>query len=149
MTLEVNGNFNYNGLVFGNLHEVDVKNSVAYGMELEVLQDGLAGLAIIGQVDYIHVGAVDELAHVSEVHYQVGGDDALAITAYGDNLFASQQLAIVLAVLVELNELATIQDNGNLVLLAEGLSGLLAEVGTSLCVLLLKIKVINTCKRFL
>ena len=89
MTLEVNGNLNNDGLVLSNLEQVDVKNSVANGMELEVLQDSLAGLAIISQVNDTNVGAVDQLANVCKVHYQVSGDDTLTVTAYGNHLLTS------------------------------------------------------------
>ena len=99
MTLEVHGNLNNNGLVVGNFQQVDVQDSVAHGVILQVLQDSLAGLAVISQVDNIHVGAVDQLANVGLVHYQVSGDDALAVTANGNHLLTSEQLAIVLAVL--------------------------------------------------
>ena len=107
MTLEVHGNLYNNGLVLAHFEQVDVQNSVANGVELQVLQDGLAGLSVVGQFDYINVGAVDQLANVGLVHYQVGGDDALAVTADGNDLLAGEQLAIVITILVQVNELAT------------------------------------------
>ena len=75
MTFESNRNFHNNRLVFAHFEEVDVKNFVGYRVELDVLQNGLLGFAVYGEVDNEDFRSVDELTNIFLVDNYIGSDD--------------------------------------------------------------------------
>ena len=61
-TFELNGHLHDDGLALVNLIEIHVQDVVLYGVELDVLHDGVYLLAIDIQVNYIDVGSVNQIA---------------------------------------------------------------------------------------
>ena len=122
MADELDGNFDDNGLLVVDLEEVDVEDGVLDGVKLDVLEDGHLVLAVEFDVDSEDFGAVYEFADGVAGYDDVGGDEALAVFDFNDFLALFE-----LAVVGEVNEFATVDDCGNLIVGAESLSGFLAE----------------------
>ena len=120
---ELDGNFDDNGLFVVDLEEVDVEDVVLYGVELDVLEDGHLLVAVEFDLDSEDFGAVYEFANGVVGDDDVGGDETLAVFDLND-LLALFELAGV----GEFNDFATADYCGDLVVGAESLCGLLAEV---------------------
>lgn len=98
VTSEDDGNFHNDRLRSFYLEEVEVKDSVSDGVELEVLEDSLDLTAFDVEVDSEDVWRVDEVTY--------------AILAYGEVEYF----------------VASVEDCGDLITSAEALSGLLTEL---------------------
>ncbi len=125
MAFELNGHFDDNGLLVVYFEEVDVENVVLDGMELEVLEDGVALFAVDFEFDGEDVGGIDELAHCLVGYGDVGGDQALAVFDFNE-LFTGLESGGV----GEGYDFAAIDDCGDFTCGTKGLGGFFAEVGT-------------------
>lgn len=110
------------GLGVVDLKQVDVEESILYGLELQVLDDSHALYAVKLKLDGEHVGSIDELADSLGAYSEVGGDDALAVFD-GYNFLAFEELAVV----GKFYDFAAVEDYGNQARCAQPLGGLLAE----------------------
>lgn len=63
--VEADGHFHDDGLLVGDLVEVDVQDVVLDGMELSFLEDGHALVTVDVEVNGVDFGGVDELAEFS------------------------------------------------------------------------------------
>jgi len=104
-TVELDGHFHDDGLLVGDLVEIYVQDIVLDGVELSLLEDSEALLAVDVELNSIDVGGVDELAELafgdaeSEsfgqtvlallLTIEVAGDDALLTQLLGQLLAAS------------------------------------------------------------
>ena len=61
-TVQLDGDANGDGFLVVHLVEVDMKQRVGNGMELQLFDDGLVCLAIDVEVDNVNIGCVDYLA---------------------------------------------------------------------------------------
>ncbi len=124
VAFELNGHFDYNGLVFLHFEKVDVENGVLNRVELDILQDSHTGLTLYVELDSEDFGSIDELAHSLLRYYEVGSDEAFGAGIVNSNDF----LAFVEGACVrKINDCATVKDNGDKTFAAESLGGLLAE----------------------
>ena len=62
--IELDGHFHHNGLLVGDLIEVNVEHVVLHGVELSLLEDGEALLAINVELNSVDVGRIEELAEL-------------------------------------------------------------------------------------
>ena len=127
MTLDLHRHFHYDRLAGEYLEEVNVHHCVLHGLELQFLHDSVALLAVEFHLDSEDVGSVDELAHISSVHADVGSDDA-ALCVYLHELLTRLQCAGE----GELNDFAAVEDCGDFAFSAELFHCTLSECFTRL-----------------
>ena len=129
VAFELDGHLDGDGLLVVNLEEVDVEDVVLYGVEVDVLEDSVALLAVDVELDSEDVGSIDELANVLGLNYEIGSDEALgAFLVDGHDLLTGLEGAGK----GEVDDSAAVENNGDEVGLAEVLGSLLAQVGAGL-----------------
>ena len=97
------------------------------GVELDVLDHGVACLAVYIELDSEDVGGIDELAHVVGLNHEVGGDEALAVADLYDFLTGLECAGIG-----EVDYCTAVEHNGDEVGFAQVFGCFLAKVGTGL-----------------
>lgn len=127
VTFDLHGHLHNDGFVGINLKEIDVENGVLNGLELQLLHHGLHGSAGEVDVNLEDVGGVDELANILRVDGDVSGDDATFVVDLNEFLTRCE-----LTVEGKLNNLATVDNCGDLALFAQSLYSFLAELRTGL-----------------
>ncbi len=104
-----------------------MEDVVLNGVELDVLYNSVAGLAVYAKLDSKDVGGIDELAHVISLDGEVGGDEALVVADFHNLLTGLESAGEG-----EVDNIAAVEHNGDEVGLAQLLGCLLAEVSTGL-----------------
>ena len=127
VAFEFHGNLDGDRLLVIDLEQVDVEDGVLHGVELDVLEHGIALLAVDVKLDSEDVGCIDEFADSLVGHSQVGSDETLATADFND-LFAGFESALE----GEVDVFAAVKHYGDFVFFAELLGSLLAEVSTGL-----------------
>lgn len=127
VTFELYGNSHYNGLILGNLKEVDVEDVVFYRVELNLAENGHLFGTVVVELDSEDVGGIDELAHSLVGYSEVGGDDTAAILDFNEFLTGVESLCVG-----EGHDFAAVEHSGDFTFGAHCLGGLLAEICTGL-----------------
>ena len=124
MAFELNRNLDGDRLVVEYFEKVDVKDVVLYRVELDVLEDSVALLAVDSELYSEDVGGVHELAYILSLYNEVSSDDALAVADFNDLLAGLESSCEG-----ELDDAAAVEHNGDEVVLTEFFCSLLAQIG--------------------
>lgn len=127
VAFELYGNGHDNGLVLGNLQEVDVEDIVFYRVELNLTENGHFFAAVEVELYSVDVGGIDELTHSIVGDCDVCCDDTTAVLDFNEFLTGVESLGIG-----EGHDLAAIEHSGDFTFGAHCLGGLLAEICTGL-----------------
>lgn len=127
VALELDGNLDGDGLLVIDLEEVEMKDGILDGVELNLLEYG----HLLGTVEIEFyskdVRSIDELADGFVGDYEICGDKCFVVRNLHQLLTGVECTGIG-----EVYEFASVENYRNLALAAESFGGLLAEVSTRL-----------------